>query len=216
MKYAIGGREFRTKQDIIFHLRLLMNKYPKNTPIPSPDHDFLIALLNRHRWAKEKIGVGINSFCVRENLIYKNKGFWILRKDYSLTDFSFYECIYTPKDWKLYDLKAACRNSISWIMIWFKNTHLPSECPITGIKLTQENSHVDHEEPQFNKIVTDWLKKNNLQVENIELVGYEDGSVQKHFKSEEIEQSFVSYHNSLAKLRLIHKSANLKRSKKGN
>ena len=61
----------------------------------------------------------------------------------------------------------------------------------------------------FNKIVQDFISLKGLDVNDIELLTAEDGRVRNEMVDKRLEGEFVDFHNKMATLRVISKSANL-------
>jgi hypothetical protein len=152
---------------------------------------------------------------VKTNEVFKlNRGFWLVRDDGSETDFSFEICL--KHETKLQKFKNACRTSIADIVMTYKKDFFdrvgePSMCLVTGEQMTlRGNSHVDHAPPNtFNKIVQDFISLKGLDVNDIELLTAEDGRVRNEMLDKTLEGEFVDFHNKMATLRVISKSANL-------
>lgn len=219
MKYSVGGKHFRTKSEIVKHIQGILHGNPVGKPIPSDDMDFLIDLvLTQHRWAKEKIGCGVESVRININPVWKNKGFVIHRVDGTCTDFSFMECINKPSDWKRSDVISACRRSVMDQILSFKSNFFSKNqdavCVITGEKL-HGNSHVDHVPPQtFESLFKEWVSEFGININSVEVSGYGDGEVEKYFVDSSVSKSFMDFHAKRAILRVISKNANLSVTRK--
>ncbi len=213
--YKILDKEFKTKQAIITYIRSVAKRYRHNEALSDDDFTFMYEVLKLHPSADEKIGCGVKS--IRKIISsYGNNAFEIVRGDGTTTDFSFYHCI-SPKNEK-HDFYMACREAVYPYISEFKKNQFRNKtnydgtitCPLTLEKCTIETAHVDHEPHNtFKDIVDKWLKSRKLTVEDIEIIGFEDGSETKHFKDNLLESDFVSYHNKYAKLRITSASGNL-------
>jgi hypothetical protein len=87
----------------------------------------------------------------------------------------------------------------------------PRLCPLTGQTLTHESkTHVDHfGEWPFIRIVESWLNLYTLDYENIALNRAGD------LKDPDVYMAWYNYHQNKADLRIVDKTANLKKGAKG-
>ncbi len=95
-RFVVGTETFATAKALRERCRQALHAHPLEQPIPDPDRSFLCALLLRHRQSAEKIGCGIAELFVRQQPVYRNRGFYLRRADGSTTDFSFEACIKPP------------------------------------------------------------------------------------------------------------------------
>jgi hypothetical protein len=216
MKYAIGEYNFKNQKEIIEFVRKILYKYNIEDTINEEDFDFIYSLIQNHRWKEDKIGCGIEKFKIILTE-YNNRAFKIIRSDGTETDFSFMKCISKPKDWRYHDFISACRTCISSQIQDFKERELTKEnkCPYRNIMLDKTNSHVDHIPPStFKNIVKRFINEKEIDVNNIEIGGYEDNATSKFFVDDELSKSFFEFHKNNAKLRLVSARANLSEIKK--
>jgi hypothetical protein len=208
--YSINGEEFKTKESLKRLIQQILHAYQPEHVLNETDYRFMLGVLDMHHSSDIKKGVGIQSIFVRENPTYKrNRGFWIKRIDGTVIDFSFIEFI-SPRNNKT-RFNSACRNAIREDIVLFKNQNLKHDsiCPITGVKLTRDNVHVDHSPPNtFDFIVKEFIKSEYLIVKHVKLVET-DEIIGGCFDSKSLSMSFVAFHNSKADLRLVSAKANL-------
>lgn len=213
MKYEIGGLGFKSKKAIIGHVQRIMKKYGDYRKIPASDRSFMIALLQRHQYADQKIGVGVKKMWIQPNGVYNTRGFWLERVDGTKTDFSFYQCLNpsTP----LSDFKQACRIAVASSIEEFKESEFGNTggvCPVLGRVMTPDTCHVDHCPPNtFEVIVTDYIREREIDVETAPLLEHRDGKIGNRFTDDGFQEDWVQYHNNKAELRLISAEANLKK-----
>lgn len=213
--YIVKGKSFKTQKELRNYIRNIRDVYLDGQRLSQDDFDFMFDLLQRHEEAKIKIGCGVSYMYVKTNEVFKlNRGFWLVRDDGSETDFSFEICL--KHETKLQKFKNACRTSVADIVMAYKKDFFdrvgePSMCLVTGEQMTlRGNSHVDHAPPNtFNKIVQDFISLKGLDVNDIELLTAEDGRVRNEMVDKTLEGEFVDFHNKMAALRVISKSANL-------
>lgn len=72
MSYHLGGREFRTKRDIIGEVRSIVARATLRQPLTGQDFDLLCDLFKNHPDADEKIGPGIAEIHVRQAVRNRN------------------------------------------------------------------------------------------------------------------------------------------------
>lgn len=213
--YIVNGKSFKTKTELRNYIRNIRDGYLDGQRLSQDDFVFMFDLLQRHEEPEIKIGCGVSYMYVKSNEVFKrNREFWLVREDGSETDFSFEICL--KHETKLQKFKNACRTSVADIVMEFKKDffHCVGEtsiCPVTGEQMTlRSNSHVDHAPPNtFDKIVQDFISLNGIDVNDIELLTAEDGRVRNEMVDKILESKFVDFHNRMATLRVISKSANL-------
>lgn len=128
---------------------------------------FLVALLNRHPRAHQKIGAGLLGFEVREHETYGGHCFWLIRRDGTETDFSYRECL-SPSTDKT-SATAAFRQEIQYQCFQFKESKYRSGmiCEITGEPLDYDEIDVDHAPPMFTDILKRFLAEQGLRLEDV-------------------------------------------------
>lgn len=212
-QYNINGRQFNSKKSIIEHVREnIYRKYSDYELLIDEHLYFMLGLLRYHPWSDQKIGVGVQSMWVQPNENYATKCFWLERIDGTKTDFSFHQCVSLPSP--LRDFKAACRRAIAPSIINLKQKYFSGinecSCPLLGITMTMSTSHVDHMSPNtFEKILNDFIKEFNIDVEAVPLVEHNDGKIGNCFDDVNFEKEWVDFHDRRAKLRVISIKANL-------
>lgn len=208
---TVYGETFKTKKALADRCREILYRYKPGELLNEADSGFIVDLLRRHPNAEEKFGDGILSIAVQETE-YGNQGFWLNRVDGSGTDFSFLHCI-TPRS-PLDDFKKACRNEVHEQIQEFKCAAFHGEacllCPVVGEILTIGTCHVDHEAPAtFEALVQAFVAAVQIDPLKVEILGYEDGEVEKRFADRDLAARWNSYHQENAKLRIVSKRANL-------
>ena len=216
MSYQIGNEFFKTKKALTERIRSILYSYDSDSSLNEDDQRFMMDVFKLHPSVDVKFGNGVKNINVRRNNVFKkNREFWILREDETETDISFLECL-TPTD-HLKKFKNACRSAVKKEIIQFRITNLDHEslCPITGIKLTKENVHVDHTPPNtFDFIVNEFIRINGINPKSIKLTGDADREISDQFVDTVLSENFVNFHNSIASLRLVSSIANLSDIKK--
>lgn len=183
----------------------------------SKEFKILSKILENHPKQKEKIGVGIAYFTIKSfSTVRKtDKHFEIVRIDGSSDSFSFHTC-FNKKSYLKTNISQAFRSSIDDQTFSFKKEQFKDNskliCPITGLKINWENSHVDHAPPRtFQNLLNHFLKTNNLSFNQIELV---EEKPLWQLKNSFIKNKFIEFHKEYAQLRMVYCLANLQQKKK--
>ena len=150
-----------------------------------------------------------------DNTLLNQRGFYILRTDGSWMDFSYLECI-TPATRRT-KFNKACRFAVDDHQITaFRNANVEDKCAITQENLHGKETHVDHI-IQFNTIVEEFLMISKLDLSSVLLTSDDKKTrplIEERFVDHKIENEFAVYHATRATLRLVTKSANLRRKRK--
>lgn len=217
--YGIGGMTFHIKQQIVEHVRGILDRTPIGATLEPGDFAFMLDLLRRHRWAARKIGIGVRAIRVDLNTHWKPyKMFTLVRTDGTETDFSYRACIYpTSAD---ADFREACRHAVVNDVLAFKRKAFESEanefdeirCAVSGELVAWDEAHVDHAPPwTFKRIVEAFIHDLGVDVPGVPLAGSEDNEFQHRFVDAGFAERFRRFHNERAHLRVVTKAANLER-----
>lgn len=219
-KFIINNENFYTKKALQDKIKEILWKYNLNEIVNNDDFDFLCAVFKYHPDSDLKVGSGINYIKVKQNPVYTNtRGFWLYRLDGTDTDISYTECLTpTSKRKKVYN---ACRTAIEPSILAFKNNIFLNAteeiyCPYTNEKLTFYTSHVDHEKPlEFLTLINMFITQYRIDIDSISINdATPDGIVQDKFNDKVLEQLWIDFHNSHAKLRVLSKYGNLSHARK--
>lgn len=213
MKLMLAGQEFKSKQMLKQTVASILRATPLNTELHDPELQLLLALLQHHTHAAQKIGGGVRSIWVRATYA-DSCGFFIQRLDGTETDFSYVWCIKclghpAPSD---DPLEAAFRTAV----IDQKNaardlafaTGEPIECPVTGELILRRESHVHHE-PEFTTLVTAFLTERGLPREEVKIESG-DGVMIAHLTDLELERAWRKYHQTHAHLVVVGRAGHVK------
>ena len=160
-----GSLTFPTKTKAQAAFKQLLNSHALQQPIAEPWHTALLVLVQeRHPSATKKIGPGVDHFEVRTHLWqgkFRQRGFYIIRVDQSVIDFSYLECFAARGTRDVRLINEACREAISEEIFAFKKSVFNSTetiaCAESGAQITWEEAHVDHANPwPFSLIVSEW------------------------------------------------------------
>lgn len=218
----IGNAVFKTKKAAVEHIREVLYRYPPNQPLGGVDLIFICDLLLLHPDADSKIGAGIKSIIVEDEVEFnKTRHFSVVRIDGSSDNFSFNKCLSPNLNDPIKLFKSAARRVIEDQIISFRDgSFLLADstgkipCVLTLELIDKNNSHVDHIPPNsFDKIVLDFIRINSINVDLVEFIEPPTG-IGRVFVDEEIKNSFADYHQANAQLRVVSPTANLKQKKK--
>ncbi len=202
-----------TKTELVRQCRLILHA----GCVTASDFRFLMdEVLPRHPNYDDKIGVGVVGIESRHNQ-FGMRCFWLVRADGTETDFSFYKCAGSRT--QATELKKSLRKIVVEDVMAFKMSSFSNSavvlCAITGELTLEADCHVDHRPPQtFDRIVADWLKHNQLKVEDIELTS-DDGQIGKVVADSGIRNSFRVWHADHASLQITTAVANLRQGRGG-
>lgn len=214
---VVGNLIFKTQKEATKFFKDMLNRYRDNETVNNEDYEILLNLIERHPEAEQKIGCGIKRF-YRAQTDMPTSCFWLEREDGTCTDFSYGSCVRAKGKTLFQEFMEACRDAVKDDLIETKNTYFSDnadkegkvECAITGEKITEEESHLDHMKPlTFQVIVTTFIKANNIIIDRNMLSDSHDGQFQTTFVNQEIKERFRNYHNGVAVLRVIRKGVNL-------
>lgn len=201
-----------TKKSIAERCKAILHKYPINSSVTlSDDYEFIIELFKQHPHYAIKAGPGIKDIIVKLTE-FKNRCFYIVRSDNSMTDISYLVCI-NGAGTKKSDIALACRSAIRDIIVKFKNDNVVfgiTTCPVTGEILTKDNIHIDHYNLTFNELFNIWIKGADIDKLHSELnIGTTDCEHQIYFVKQDIIDHFRAFHNANTHLRAVSVKANL-------
>ena len=93
---SFGKLHFSKRSEALAYLKAILYKYDLGDRVNAEDTKILMAALERHPEAKEKLGMGITHFSVR-SAEYGTRCFWLNRPDGSTEKFSYLACISAKK-----------------------------------------------------------------------------------------------------------------------
>ena len=202
---------YPTKTALEQAVRSIVNSATLKQALPKEQRDFLISLLKHHHEWDIKKGSGISHLEIRINVnaTGSTRGIWIVRTDGSEIDISWRVPLSPAgKTTHLENLNAAAREAIQDQMHEAHET-LPCECcDLCGQPMKRfDKLHADHSHPSFKDIFEDFFggSEHTINVSNV--------GITTHIVDPEIRQAWQNHHAASAKLRLVHKKCNLKRSK---
>ncbi|MEY9906097.1 hypothetical protein ABIA35_002314 [Catenulispora sp. MAP12-49] len=206
----IGDVYFPRKGDAQQACRDLLYRYPPGSVIDDPsDEAFLHDLLELHQDAAGKRGVGIDHFEVRLTEEFHQPGFFIIRVDGTVTDFSFLRCLTpaTHRDRVLTAMRRAVKDQV----VAFKQEALAEDgtavCAITDAVVTAADIHVDHHDPDFLALAQDYAAEHG----GFEAFGIVngDGVIGAEFADPATRDAWAEHHRDSAQLQITSVQANL-------
>lgn len=212
--FVVNGEFFKTKGDLQNRVRRILWTYLEGQDLPIDDFEFMLDLLTNHPRADIKIGPGVARIFVKQNPVYKTRGFYAERVDGTQTDFSYLECI-SPAS-KRKKVFMALRVLIEPFTMEFKQRFFDAvggaaTCDFTGEEIHFIGSHVDHVPPNtFDVLANGFIDHYNINLAQVELKDeLADNRIQNELADEWLATLWVQWHNERAKLRVISKRANL-------
>lgn len=229
-----NGRSWPTQAAAKEHFKQMLNRYEENAVIDDEqDVKDLSALVERYdsliSGGPSKIGVGIDHFECRLNKDkdrgWRTRGFWIVRKDGTSTDFSYIKAIEGRPKSDVEEFKDACFNAISSDLIDMKRKQFDSiadvngriPCDITSELISFDEAEIRHANPRFEEIVRKFRKLKHWE-DNIPpgtLTPPDDAQTTTHFTDNAIGLEFLKFHHERAVLWIVGKNRpSLKRTER--
>ena len=219
MEYTAGPFSWATKKEAgLFFSEWLKEAQPVQIVTSTERHQCLLDLIKQHPEAKNKIGVGIYRFEIRQNPIFRNQNtFYLIRVDGTSTDFSFRSCISGKKKTAWASFCCAARNAVADQILVFKSAAFMAAdrpaCGITGNPVAWNNCHVDHV-VEFSELLRRFVEQHNIDVDTA-IKPSSDMQIVAGFACDDLRRKWCEYHHSFAELRLTTPEANLSRKTKG-
>lgn len=212
---VIGPYSFPTKKAATEQIRTVLHSSELEQPLVGEALTLIRSLLSLHHEAEMKIGSGVRSIEVRI-IEFGSRGFWITRTDGTMTDFSYRTAMSgapTPKA----NVQAALRWEIQHQIEAFRDDAFKDgmiRCPLTGQVMTRGMANVDHAEPTFAEMAENFAAVTGgwsaLEVECEEGPG-----CRRLLRDRELGETWRRYHQQVARLRVVHRDANIARHKAG-
>lgn len=210
----IGGMLFRSKKAALDFFRAIRDSYNDGERVSDEEHHRkLMDLMAVHPEAEDKIGCGISHFTVEtEQEFKKSRHFKIHRTDGSDTDVSFRSPIEGRNPRK--DRLEALRRAIAPQIIEFQANAFEAnpvhKCALTGEDVTTSSYHVDHEPPNtFHTLVDLWLVLEGIELLAVEITPPEDNQIVTEITNDRQKDSWQTFHQANARLRLLSPKGNL-------
>lgn len=209
----VGSRQFPSQKAALAFFREIRDRNSDGVRIGSDDDLALRDLLACHPEAKDKIGSGIAYFSIAtDGLFGTTRHFVVFRTDGSSTDFSFKMCIEGRNSNR--DRMEALRRAVEDQIVAFRNRAFAGRpalvCPLSGIAVTLNNSHVDHGPPLgFHGLAGAWLSTEGLDLVELHISEPADNQIVTLLVDEAQRLSWQEFHRANATLRILSPRANL-------
>lgn len=216
-KLIVGSREFPSHKAARDHYSAVLHGYEIGEELTLADHYDVLALLQRHPWRDQKIGAGASHFTV-ERTLYGQRGFFVHRVDGSCTDFSYLTCIRGDHQPPKTKVLTALRAVVSLDILEAKRAYFDANrvtfehvvCVATGQLITFDDAHADHEAPwTFEVLAESFAASKNMSLDSIKLNQIGDMQIGPGSIDPALAAEFRSYHNRLARIRVVAKTYNL-------
>lgn len=213
-EYVIGDFTFPTKKSAADEIRRILHDTPQNEPLRGDELDLILALIHIHPGASRKLGQGVAEI-VTKRIDGGHKNFWIKRADGTIVDFSYLKALNgAPSPLAL--LKKALRREVEPDIKTFRDDFFASNpdpvCPLTGNPLRRDKtSHVDHIDPTFEDIAGRFIGA--IGMPDLRTRPRPDG-LGPMLARRDIADAWRWFHGDMARLRVIHASANMRRYRK--
>ena len=207
----IGAYVFPTRKAAEEAIRSVLHHAPLRVPLTGDEFALISALVSCHPDAEARIGAGIASIDVRI-IDYGQRGFWITRVDGTMTDFSYRKALDGAPNQRTLVLSALRREVREDIDAFRREVFALDPhpvCPLTGQPLAfGPDAHVDHSDPTFVELAEGWvLTQGGWDAVN---VCPDDGPGQRLVDHAQ-HADWIAWHRQRARLRVVHRSANLAR-----
>lgn len=216
-KYFAGGKGFHTKKDLVEFCKVILNT--NMGELKGDDLEVIKDVLKMHPRYEDKVGDKGYTILVDVCPVNpRNNIFQVLFDDKTMIDFSYHKAIkgYSPET----KLKETLRASIRGFHERYRENYIIEKsrdgyltCEETGLKIRPKEMHLDHYPLQFEELVANWMKANNLKMSDIKINPPEGYGFTWVFEDSGLLDSFVKYHNSNVKYRGVKNTINLQRPK---
>jgi hypothetical protein len=219
---VLSTREFTKQGDADRYFSTMLRSYQIGQRISLEDTADLIALLDRHPEAIEKIGKGVAYF----DIMRSDQGtpcFRINRVDNTGTDFSLYWAIRARPPSRKQEVMAALRRVIADDINQARARMAASSrladgrvlCAATQTAIDLVDAHVDHVPPiTFELIVVEFLALHGATFDAVPITIGTDNQTAPDITDATFASAFRTYHLGRAELALIHRTVNLAQSSK--
>ncbi len=214
MQFTLGEFTYSSKNE----LKLRLSKYLQATPSGHVITDYskiklLTDLLYLHYDYSRKIGLGIKFFFVKRNDVGSGKCFAIRRTDDSIETFSYKSCLDGDTQTKKAKTLEALRFVIKGHMRAYRESLIyPTHCALSNEPINSPfELHVDHVNPTFYEIVTEYLHSKSMELEDIKIIG--NGESIK-LRNRNISEEFYRFHAGKAVYQALTRDAHIEKTKK--
>ena len=208
--FKIDRFEWPSRTAALKHMSNLLQSQELWEPLSGDDLEVMTAVLSRHPDCDSKIGCGVVSIYVGP-AAPRGRCFWVQRVDGTADDFSF-RCAINGEPPLRTKLMSCCRAAVVDSIISFKTQAFAGgmyvPCVETGVALTWQTAHVDHDVTPFVRIADEWLKAASPDL--LEIAPDVPGVITGwRFLIDEAKASFKAFHDERARLRIVSPFTNM-------
>jgi len=213
MKYTVNERKFRTKKAVQDHVKRILHGGSVGELLSGDDLYFMLDFFKRfHRdWGRKK-GCGIRHISKVIEPKWRRRAFLLTRIDGSTTFISS-RLSNIQKQNARQDFMQALRAIIEPQIMQFKREAFSGavelECPITGDAVHWNNCHVDHFEPTFAELASEFIASNNISDFSKLISKPKDMQTHYTLTNNTLVGKFYDFHAEKAKLRITSIEGNL-------
>ncbi len=221
-----NGKSWPSHRAALVHFQQMLARYSDDQVVEDAhDHDDLAALIERYDLSinagSAKAGSGIDHF---ERRRYGGKGFltagfWVVHTRGDATDFSYVVAVRAHPKSDAQQFTSACRAAVEPSMLTAKKRAFERygdnlrrvPCELTGEPLAFEEARLEYIGMSFVQIVVSFRAVRGWShgVPDGAITGPIDTQAVTAFRDPAMAEAFSKYHNVVAKLRIVAKSANL-------
>lgn len=213
----VGSLAFTTQKAATEYFRAILYRHGLGATIPEPDATELRWLLDRHPYAAQKIGCGVDRFTTQINDAAPGRttGFLLIRTDGSSTDFSYLTCIKAPS--ALIDAKRAMRGEITADILAAKRDYFAKHanaageicCPLTGNWITIDDADADHGIVRtLDTLIMAFLAARCIKPAADFVDDHADNQYGPRMRDRALAEAWRTYHHELAAIRVVAAAAN--------
>jgi hypothetical protein len=200
--------------------RGMLRRYHPGDRVNDEDALHLAALLERHDEYKDKVGCGVDYFCIMMTE-HGTPCFRINRLDGTGTDFSYRHCITQRPPSRKQEVSQAFRRIVRFDLYRARDDFFAANadtkgrviCAETGERISRDQAHMDHRAPlTFEVLVTTFLEGRGLGLEDVPITSGSDEQVSPEITDSALGEAFRLYHARLARLDLVKGTTNLAQS----
>ena len=216
LKYFIGNNGFSSKEKCKNYAkekiyRLGCCEIDKK----HSEFSFFENLIKNHSYSNSKIGVGILYFFIQHNKT--NKGSFetgFKRIDGSKDTFSWNHCCNFKETTNNENLTNSMRTAIKEEVIKYKKKNLLICNLCSNQDEIYQKYHVDHDNPSFHELKTNFLDENKGQLPKLFGKDVESGNLTCFLDDDEMfKNQWINYHNKLCKFQILCQKCNLSKGK---
>lgn len=147
--YWLGPFEYKSKKELLDRFKSYLQRAKTGEIRDRHAIKHLHLLIAMHPDAPRKIGVGVDHFKIKRNVLGAGRGFWLVRSDGSEDSFSYEQCITGVPQSPHGKVCEALRFAVRPQMRAFRDAiGLPVQCAGSGVEITdRKDLHIDHKTP---------------------------------------------------------------------